>query len=63
MKPILIILLIALVLGNNIQKEKNPIFRALKGCVNQKNYDRCRSTCHGMLHLICKKDCYNAWCL
>ena len=36
MKPILIILLIALVLGNNIQKEKNPIFRALKGCVNQK---------------------------
>ena len=32
-------------------------------CINQKNYDRCRSQCKGMLHLICKKDCYNAWCL
>lgn len=116
MKPILIILLIALVTGNNIQKEKidivlcilknekikeevinviqafetkdisniistvfsayfviqenvmncineKPTLRSLTGCVNQKFYDRCRSKCHGMLHLICKKDCYNAWCL
>ncbi len=42
---------------------EKPILRSLTGCINQKNYDRCRSQCKGMLHLICKKDCYNAWCL
>ena len=43
--------------------EPNPTLRAMAGCVNQKNYDNCRQRCKGMLHLICKKDCYNAWCL
>ena len=43
--------------------EPNPNLRAMAGCVNQKNYDNCRQRCKGMLHLICKKDCYNAWCL
>ncbi len=43
--------------------EPKPNLRAMAGCVNQKNYDNCRQRCKGMLHLICKKDCYNAWCL
>ena len=43
--------------------DEKPALRSLSGCVNQKNYDLCRSKCKGMLHLICKKDCYNCWCL
>ena len=43
--------------------EPMPALRSLGGCVNQKYYDNCRKRCKGMLHMICKKDCYNAWCL
>ncbi len=43
--------------------EEKPILRTLSGCVNQKYYDICISKCIGMLHMICKKDCYNCWCL
>ena len=43
--------------------EEKPALRALSECVNQKYYDLCRSKCVGMLHMICKKDCYNCWCL
>ena len=43
--------------------EPKPAFRSLQACVNQKNYDNCRQRCKGMLHMICKKDCFNAWCL
>jgi len=53
------------VIKENVMKcyDEKPALRSLKGCVNQKNYERCRANCKGMLHLICKKDCYNAWCL
>ena len=43
--------------------EPKPTLRSLQSCVNQKYYDNCRKTCKGMLHMICKKDCFNAWCL
>ena len=43
--------------------QEKPALRALGACVNQKYYDICKSTCKGMLHMICKKDCYNCWCL
>ena len=43
--------------------QEKQTLRALGGCVNQKYYDNCIAKCKGMLHLICKKDCYNCWCL
>ena len=43
--------------------QEKPALRALGGCVNQLYYDNCIAKCKGMLHLICKKDCYNCWCL
>ena len=53
---------------NECTQEK-PTFRALEEdvkpivCANQARYDKCKSKCKGMLHMICKKDCYNCWCL
>ena len=41
---------------------KKPL-RNLQECVNKKYFDICNKKCVGMLYLICKKDCYNAWCL
>ena len=48
--------------------QEKPSFRALEEvkpivCANQERYDKCRANCKGMLHMICKKDCYNCWCL
>ena len=48
--------------------QKKPTFRALEEvkpiiCANQERYDMCKAKCKGMLHMICKKDCYNCWCL
>ena len=43
--------------------EPKPALRSLESCVNQQYYDNCRQRCKGMLHMICKKDCFNAWCL
>ena len=37
--------------------------RNLQECVNKEYFDICNKKCVGMLYLICKKDCYNAWCL
>ena len=43
--------------------EPKPALRSLAVCGNQKLYDNCKKRCKGMLHMICKKDCFNAWCL
>ena len=48
--------------------QEKPSVRALDEvkpivCANQERYDKCRANCKGMLHMICKKDCYNCWCL
>ena len=48
--------------------QEKPNFRALEEvkpiiCANQERYDKCKANCKGMLHMICKKDCYNCWCL
>ena len=43
--------------------EPKPALRAAAECVRPELYSRCREKCKGMLHMICKKDCYNAWCL
>ena len=116
MRPILILLLITLVTGNNIEKEKidivlcilknekvrEEVIKIIKSfetkditkiiktifssypsikedvmncvnkkpipipetdCIKPKLHESCRSKCKGMLHLLCKKDCYNTWCL
>ena len=53
------------VIEENVRQcfEEKPALRSLTECVNPKYYELCRSKCQGMLHMICKKDCYNAWCL
>ena len=43
--------------------EPKPTLRSLQDCVKREYYEKCRQRCKGMLHMICKKDCFNAWCL
>ena len=43
--------------------EPKSTLRSLAGCSNQEYYDKCKKKCKGMLNMICKKDCYNLWCL
>ena len=40
-----------------------PSLRRLSQCLHEDYYQRCRERCKGMLHMICKKHCYNCWCL
>ena len=37
--------------------------RFLQNCINQEMNQKCRSKCKGPMHLLCKKDCFNCWCL
>ena len=47
--------------------EPTPSLRALEvvavPCSNEEEYGKCRERCTGMLNMLCKKDCYNLWCL
>ena len=43
--------------------EPKPALRATAECQKPELYARCKEKCTGMLHMICKKDCYNCWCL
>ena len=40
-----------------------PTLRKLQNCANPELYEKCREKCKGPMHLLCKKDCYNCWCL
>ena len=42
--------------------EPKPALRSLYECINQKGYQKCREKCKGILHMICKRDCFNTWC-
>ena len=43
--------------------EPKPALRTLVECANKEGYNKCRKKCKGILHMICKRDCFNAWCL
>ena len=47
--------------------EPKPALRALEiqpvECARPDSYAKCKERCKGALHMICKKDCFNLWCL
>ena len=47
--------------------EPKPALRTLEiqpaTCARPDSYAECKERCKGTLHMICKKDCFNLWCL
>ena len=47
--------------------EPKPVLRALEvqpvECAKPESYAKCKERCKGMLNMICRKDCFNLWCL
>ena len=40
-----------------------PTLRSLQNCERPDLYQKCKEKCEGPMHLLCKKDCFNCWCL